>query len=641
MDRERHAKAQLKRDEIREYIQNERDTVLKKWMALEERVKNEDMNRKYFYKKRAEIKTRDVPVTVQKFLGSLKKNVKDTMRYKGGTPYSIVRGIFLYWDSAKKGTLTPEDLHKAMTSLGVKMSVDHTNEVVEYYKAKTSDGEVRLDYKELLEDLNRDEPSIITEVLEETETEEEKAMRFQTEDDKYAVKPPLIQNFLEAVRSRINEKMVVEGGTPYSHVRHCFLMFDWNYSNALDPDELEKACRLNLNLNVSMKQAEDIVDYYDRKKCGEMDYMLLLKDVTHNTPPLISFQVRSAEEIELERRKMAANPLIPRLMEADPNKTLEMFKRKVKMFLSTKVKASGGSIDNWVREAFLQYDPMYTGVVTRWEDLQGACRRFGFVMTPEECKCIMDLYDHHREGSMEYKRIIDDLLKGEAHFMSDPSAFKDPSEPATGKMPPHVRKAVKKLSVAVNTFARHSKGVAQPRDILHGSLIRFDYNKEGKLSPNGFQEACKALRTGDTLSFKEMCIIVKWFDSDGSNRLDIELCTNQLAGSDCLTRPISLPALPKHFMNTHLTMTAGDSFGASMMTCSQHAQRFGPMPGRCTKEYQGIRKKFQLREHRVTALQSEKTLLQKKLEEVEEQRKKILAKHHERKAVNDPFAIRK
>ena len=345
MDHARKEAAQKNRDAVRKYIKEERDTVLKRWMALEETVKNEDWNRKNFYTKLTEQKIRHVPITVQKFLGSLKKSVRDTMRYKGGTPYSIVRNMFLYWDSAKMGTLTPEDLNRAMLSLGVRMNVEQSHEVVEFYKAvNTTDGKVRLDYRGLLEDLNRDEPSIITEVIDEKESEEEKNMRFQTEDDKYAIKPPLVKNFLEAVRGRINEKMVTEGGTPYSHVRHCFLMFDWNYSNALDPDELEKACRLNLNLSVTMEEAEEIVAYYDRKKTGEMEYMLLLKDLTADVKPLISFEIKTKEQIEQERRNMAANPLIPRPMEAEPSKTLLLFMRKVKMSLETKVKSAGGSI---------------------------------------------------------------------------------------------------------------------------------------------------------------------------------------------------------------------------------------------------------------------------------------------------------
>jgi Ca2+-binding EF-hand superfamily protein len=389
-------------------------------------VHHEDQTREIFYDNLAKEKTRNVPMTVQKFLGSLKKSVKHTMRYKGGTPYSIVRNMFLYWDSEKCGTLNPNDLLKCMQALGVQITEDQTHEVVQFYKSPDSTPEIpRLNYGPLLQDLNRGEPNIITIVKDEEETEEEKAMRFVSDDDKYAVKPPLIRDFLEATRSVIKKKMVIEGGTPYSHVRHCFLMFDWNYSNALDPEEMEKACRINLGLHCTPAIAEAIVDYYDRKKVGEMEYSLLLKDILEEMKGgLIEYKIESKEAVEAEKKRLSKNPFIPVEFTAPPNKTLEMFKRKIKMKLQLKVKHAGGSIENWVREAFLQYDPKYTGIISRWEDLRGACRRFGFVMEPEECQCIMQEYNEHGDGNMEYRRIIDDILRGEAHFMSDPSAFK-------------------------------------------------------------------------------------------------------------------------------------------------------------------------------------------------------------------------
>ena len=641
MDAERKAKAQAKRDEIKKYIQEERDTVLKKWMALEQQVHHEDQAREIFYDTLAKDKTRAVPVTVQKFLGSLKKSVKHTMRYKGGTPYSIVRNMFLYWDSEKCGTLNPNDLHRCMQALGVQMNEADSHEVVLFYKSADSTFDApRLNYGPLLQDLSRGEPSIITSVKDEEETEEEKAMRFVSDDDKYAVKPQLIKDFLEATRSVIKKKMVLEGGTPYSHVRHCFLMFDWNYSNALDPEELEKAARINLGLHCTPEVAEKIVDYYDRKKVGEMDYNLLLKDLLEEMKGgLIEYKIESKEAVEAEKKRLSRNPFIPTPFAAPPNKTLEMFKRRVKMYLSKKVKACGGSIDNWVREAFLQYDPKYTGMVERWEDLRGACRRFGFVLTPDEAKCIMEEYNATGNGSIEYRRIIDDLLQGEAHFMSDPSAFKDPSEPATSRMPKNVRRAIAKLSVAVNTFARHSNGIAAARDMLHGTLLRFDKNQMGKLSLSAFAEACKALHA--KLLPEEMSLVLKWFDSNGSGYLDIEQCTTQLAGSDCLTRPISLPPVQKPFVNTHLMHTAGDNFGASMTSSAHHGMKFGGMPGKATKEMQSLRKRFLLREKRVSHLSEEKQLIEQKLKDIEVQRKKIMDKHHEKHAVVDPYAIRK
>ena len=41
-------------------------------------------------------------------------------------------------------------------------------------------------------------------------------------------------------------------------MRHAFLMFDYNYSNALDVEELTKAVNLNMGLHITEDQAEEV-----------------------------------------------------------------------------------------------------------------------------------------------------------------------------------------------------------------------------------------------------------------------------------------------------------------------------------------------------------------------------------------------
>jgi len=57
------------------------------------------------------------------------------------------------------------------------------------------------------------------------------------------------------------KKLVIEGGTPFSHVRHAFLMFDWDFSNALDEDELTRAVRQNMGLAITEEQAREVSGY--------------------------------------------------------------------------------------------------------------------------------------------------------------------------------------------------------------------------------------------------------------------------------------------------------------------------------------------------------------------------------------------
>ena len=40
------------------------------------------------------------------------------MRHKGGTPFSIVRDLFLYWDANKSGTMSSEELNRCLKSIG-------------------------------------------------------------------------------------------------------------------------------------------------------------------------------------------------------------------------------------------------------------------------------------------------------------------------------------------------------------------------------------------------------------------------------------------------------------------------------------------------------------------------------------------
>ena len=62
---------------------------------------------------------RSLPLNVAKLIGSLKASVHKTMRNKGGTPFSIIREMFLYWDRENTGLADETVLTNCMKSLGV------------------------------------------------------------------------------------------------------------------------------------------------------------------------------------------------------------------------------------------------------------------------------------------------------------------------------------------------------------------------------------------------------------------------------------------------------------------------------------------------------------------------------------------
>ena len=121
------------RKEIRDYIRNDRDTVQKKWLALKDTIKAEDARRAQFLDRRLRDTTKSLPLNIVKFIGTLKKSVRHTMRYKGGTPYSTVRALFLYWDADKSGRITSKDMFNVMKSLGAKISLEECAEIVKFY----------------------------------------------------------------------------------------------------------------------------------------------------------------------------------------------------------------------------------------------------------------------------------------------------------------------------------------------------------------------------------------------------------------------------------------------------------------------------------------------------------------------------
>ena len=209
MDKDRKAAAMKRREEIRNYIVNERDTIVKKWKCLGEQISQEDRRRENFFVQKAYNDTRVLPDTIDRFLRTLKKTLGKTMREKGGTPYSIVRNMFIYWDATKGGTLDLTSMKRCLEALGVFISDEQIGEIVDFYDDGTSRNV--MGYNKLLNDLAVGEPTIIQRAPTERETDEDRAKRFKMQEDKYLKKPRIVEKFLEAVRDSIMKKLTLEG----------------------------------------------------------------------------------------------------------------------------------------------------------------------------------------------------------------------------------------------------------------------------------------------------------------------------------------------------------------------------------------------------------------------------------------------
>lgn len=526
------------RSDIRNYIRNERDTILRKWQCLQESLNSEERRKEEFLARQEVIRTRSIPAVVQKFIRTLKRAIRSTITVKGGTPYSVVRAMFLYWDKDKSGELGPDELQLCMNSLGVNIADNDVAAIIRYYDSKKGNGEMA--YDKLLADIQHDEPSLVQDVPIEKDSGRDED-RFETQADKFTVMPPLVKQFIEAVRSVLHKKMVVEGGTELSHLRHSFLMFDRDYSNALDVEELSMAMHRNLGLQISDEQAAAVVAFYDRKEEGQMSYQLLLEDVMRGQPLMLQHAELTSRTLTKTKANLKTNPFIPKPFSPASNKTVEDFKIKIRRVLDHNIRYKGGSVRSWLRKAFISWDVTCSGQISRWEDLQGAVRNLGLNISQAEAVVIMRTYDRHSNGNMDYNLLADDILKSDPNFMSDSTSALDLKSTATGRTPSDISILIRKFRRAAEVYSRKSDGSIEPKDLLHGTFIRFDSSRTGKISLADLKRVSSEIKV--SMSDDEAARLVSWFDSNGSGKMDFAMLTKQLFGDDVLCRPLSLPAL--------------------------------------------------------------------------------------------------
>ena len=112
--------------------------------------------------------------------------------YDIGTPFSIIRDLFVYWDLDKTGQISATELLKCMHSLGVVIGLQDCLEVVQYY-ANSNTNDCEMLYNELLKDITFGEPSLIAYVSEKEEAAaNEKELRFEEFREIFKEKPPIV-----------------------------------------------------------------------------------------------------------------------------------------------------------------------------------------------------------------------------------------------------------------------------------------------------------------------------------------------------------------------------------------------------------------------------------------------------------------
>lgn len=547
------------REAVRDYIRNDRDTILIRWMCLDESVRSEDRYREQFLSRREKSDLKALPVNIRKFIGTLKRAVRKTIRTKGGTPFSIIRALFTYWGTGEggggDGTLTTKGLKDCMNSLGVKMSDEERAEVVLYYDAGKGSVPPMMSYDELLADITRGEPTVIQMTEDSYFDGDDIDMRYEEVSDQWAVKPKIVLEFIEATRNYVMQAMRVEGGTPYYHVRYLFQFFDYDLSNGLNASELRTAAKKKMKLEMTTTQAEQIVKFYDRLGEGQMRYEHFLKDVAEGelSRPLLAFKELTQEDVRQAKASLDKNVFMPKPWKAANNRVLEEVKLSLKQALSKKIGVQGGRFESWIREAFREFDKALSNRVSSIEWIRDIVHKLGVAISATEALTLRNSYDKFGTGEMHYMDFVKDMDLEDPHFLAQASggsssgaggggANHTEKEHATSRTPPHVALVVSRFRRAVEIFAKKSGNVLASRDVLYGTCLRNDAARSGRLTQE--QLTAVALELGVPIRPGEVASLIDWFDSSSSKTLDYRSLVRQIYGSDdALTRALTLPKL--------------------------------------------------------------------------------------------------
>lgn len=209
----------------------------------------------------------------------------------------------------------------------------------------SGNGSGEMSYVNLLDDLQRGEPSVIEFV----EKEEDVGLRFEEVADDFTVMPEVVKQFIEAFRNYIDIKMTKVGGTPAEHVAHIFEYYDTDLTSGLSSDQLLRAATQSLKLTMNSKQASSIVRYYDRKYKNQIEFSTFLEDVCRQVRDILQFTELTARTITETRKQLNENPFTIKPFKAMSNNVLENFKRDCMNILDTKVSAKGGSKVEWLK----------------------------------------------------------------------------------------------------------------------------------------------------------------------------------------------------------------------------------------------------------------------------------------------------
>lgn len=550
----RNTEAEQKRDEIRSYIKNETHSMSKLWMVFKEKVKSEEAKRDKSIQIKIKELNRILPESIQQFITMFKHGVRNIMRDKGGSAHTIIRDMFIYWDPHRSGKVTTTDVKGILKSVNVYLSTDLEREVFKFYSE--SDNVNEFFYRHLLSDILRDEPKVVDFVTD-NEVVMEKDLVLQEINRPLPSPPLIVAQFIEVLQQYISDVLRDIGGSPYSICHDLMLKFDNDRSNGFNPKELQALCARALKLNITLAQSTDIVRYYSNASkqlhkgdknatnSDEMHLDVFYSSLSIGKQPLLHNSVDTVRSMEKTRQSFASNPLLPKQFHSQPNKVLEKFKLNAKALIAKRLQSGNGSLKSILLEAFTAWDHLVTRKLSRLDHILGAVKKIGFdrsQATNDLAEVLLKAYDVNGTGEMHYMLLIDELTREDSHFMTHnitptyhgntaPAGFYTNRVSVTARIPSNASKCLVKVKTALEAYVRKSKGSLLPKDILHGTCLRFDTDKSGYLTTDQLQNVFQELKANIS-DVTDVTAFIAWYDTNGSRRFDYNSFIREVYGDD-------------------------------------------------------------------------------------------------------------
>lgn len=560
------------RDFRRTVLRVEQGNEKIRWAAFQEQRKREELAALRFERKEAGYDKKTPTPDIERFLHRLRKRVNKEMRKKGGTPFSILRSYFLFFDADNSGQIDAEELLKVTSKLALPVTKAEAEKIVAYYD-KEGNGE--FSYKDLVDEMKTASPHFLE--FPESVTQSSRGISGPITEvrNKYAqydlpssnrpkIKSPskIVAAYIRKMQKVLKKHMREQGGTEYSILRTLFLSYDADQSGMIDAEELRSAMK-TMGITLSAVEAGEIVQFYAAEGAQEMSYKTLVSAVTAGAPHYMTHpeseriresarRLQALNEGKTSRSQMETYRFTARPANKPRNKTVERFKNRLRAHLEQVIKRDGSTIFHCIRNAFLFWDGDASGSLDPHE-FKGAINRLGMAVSDEECRQVVAHYDFSGTGEMRYERLVEEVAKGSTKVLDylDTQRIHEIDGMLTDvRCPEGVEQICRRVAkAAVRAATKAAAGQTggpgapappTPAELLQGTFLRHDPAGRHQVSRQDMDRVFTELRAG--VKPQELDRLVAWYDRDGTRGVDYRALV-----ADCarlMGRALSTRSLP-------------------------------------------------------------------------------------------------